>query len=227
MPTTRRNFLRTVAASTAVAALGKGSLAITPDEALQKQLAADPLRPQFHLLPAKNWMNDPNGPMYWKGQYHMFFQYNPSAAVWGDMHWNHAVSPDMIHWRHMPVALAPTPDWDDADGCFTGSAVDDRGTATILYTGVKSVAVERATLRDGTCEVGKNIRSQSSNRLTIRNWRVFATHFCFVRETTGFSAWPPAISKEAAACCCTVPKICARGKLSTNWPLASGRKKIT
>ncbi|TMP89744.1 MAG: glycoside hydrolase family 32 protein [Verrucomicrobia bacterium] len=45
-------------------------------------------------------MNDPNGPIYWKGRYHMFFQYNPHAAVWGDMHWAHAVSPDMIHWRH-------------------------------------------------------------------------------------------------------------------------------
>ncbi|HET8965156.1 MAG TPA: glycoside hydrolase family 32 protein, partial [Candidatus Acidoferrum sp.] len=90
-------------------------------------------------------MNDPNGPIYWKGQYHMFFQYNPNAAVWGNMHWAHAVSPDMIHWRHMPVALAPTPGWDDADGCFTGSAVDDNGTAAILYTGVKSVAAEHAT----------------------------------------------------------------------------------
>jgi beta-fructofuranosidase len=94
-------------------------------------------------------MNDPNGPIYWKGHYHMFFQYNPSAAVWGDMHWAHAVSEDLIHWRHLPIALAPTPGWDDADGCFTGSAVDDRGTATILYTGVKTVAPELATLRDG------------------------------------------------------------------------------
>src|SRR5260221_8674287 len=59
-------------------------------------LAADPRRPQFHLLPARNWMNDPNGPIYWKGHYHMFFQYNPHAAVWGDMHWYHSVSPDMV-----------------------------------------------------------------------------------------------------------------------------------
>jgi beta-fructofuranosidase len=173
MPTTRRDFLRTVAASTAVAALGKGSLAITPDEALQKQLAADPLRPQFHLLPAKNWMNDPNGPMYWKGQYHMFFQYNPNAAVWGDMHWNHAVSPDMIHWRHMPVALAPTPGWDDADGCFTGSAVDDRGTATILYTGVKSVSVERATLRDGTHNFREVQCLATSTDPQLRSWKKY------------------------------------------------------
>ena len=90
---------------------------------MQARLAADPLRPQFHLLPVKSWMNDPNGPILWNGLYHMFYQYNPNAAVWGDMHWNHAVSEDMIHWHHMPIALAPTPGWDDADGCFTGSAV--------------------------------------------------------------------------------------------------------
>src|ERR1700685_4165030 len=119
------------------------------DSNLRARLATEPLRPQFHLLPAKNWMNDPNGPIYWKGHYHMFFQYNPNAAVWGDMHWAHAVSDDMIHWRHLPIALAPTPGWDDADGCFTGSAVDNHGAATILYTGVKTTSPDRATLRDG------------------------------------------------------------------------------
>src|SRR5664279_4566501 len=72
------------------------------------RLAMDPQRPQFHLLPAANWMNDPNGPIYWKGKYHMCFQYNPNAAVWGDMHWDHAISPDMVRWKHLPVALAPT-----------------------------------------------------------------------------------------------------------------------
>ena len=113
------------------------------------QLAADPLRPQFHLLPKRNWMNDPNGPIFWNGNYHMFFQYNPNAAVWGDMHWNHAVSPDMVHWKHLPIALAPTPGGPDADGCFSGSAVIHDGVPTFLYTGVKSVSPAEATLRDG------------------------------------------------------------------------------
>src|SRR6266852_2403694 len=120
------------------------------EQVSQARLAADPLRPQFHLLPARNWMNDPNGPIHWNGQYHLFFQYNPNAAVWGDMHWAHAMSPDMIHWRHLPIALAPTPGGYDSDGCFSGSAVDDHGTATFVFTGVKSVPPENATLRDGT-----------------------------------------------------------------------------
>jgi beta-fructofuranosidase len=145
----RRHFLKSTAAAATVAALHPKNLFAQNDDALQKKLAADPLRPQFHLLPAKNWMNDPNGPIFWRGKYHMFFQYNPNSAVWGDMHWNHAVSDDMIHWKHEPIALAPTPTGDDSDGCFTGSAVNDNGTATIIYTGVKSVSADRATLRDG------------------------------------------------------------------------------
>jgi beta-fructofuranosidase len=141
----RRYFLKSSAALAALTALDPTKLLVADE----KNLAADPLRPQYHLLPAKNWMNDPNGPFYWRGKYHMFFQYNPNSAVWGDMHWNHTVSDDMIHWRHLPIALAPTPNGDDADGCFTGSAVDYDGVATIIYTGVKSVSKDRATLRDG------------------------------------------------------------------------------
>lgn len=155
MRRTRRGFLRAAAATGALAAL-RGARAVSGvgafrcDVVSKAQLATDSLRPQFHLLPARNWMNDPNGPIYWKGSYHMFFQYNPNAAVWGNMHWAHAVSPDMIHWKHLPMALAPTPGGYDSEGCFSGSAVDDGGTATFLYTGVKSVPPHEATLRDGT-----------------------------------------------------------------------------
>jgi len=100
------------------------------------ELAADPQRPQYHLLPPANWMNDPNGPIYWDGKYHMFYQYNPNGAYWGDMHWGHAISDDMVHWKHLPVALAPTPGGPDKDGVFSGCAVIDNGTPTVVYTGV-------------------------------------------------------------------------------------------
>jgi len=122
-------------------------------EALAKptpqELAADPRRPQFHLLPAANWMNDPNGPIYWRGKYHMFYQYNPNGAYWGDMHWAHATSPDMIHWTHLPIALSPTPGGPDAGGCFTGTTVIDAGAVTAIYTGVVSAPENQATIRDG------------------------------------------------------------------------------
>ena len=100
MSASRREFVsRLLAAPLATIPASKlfHSFAFFSSDDLQQRLAADPLRPQFHLLPAKNWMNDPNGPIFWNGMYHMFFQYNPNAAVWGDMHWAHAVSPDMIH----------------------------------------------------------------------------------------------------------------------------------
>jgi len=176
----RREFVK-ASASAAVLASARPKLSLlyglnsASDDALQARLAADPLRPQFHLLPAKNWMNDPNGPIYWKGHYHMFFQYNPNAAVWGDMHWAHAVSDDMIHWRHLPIALAPTPGWDDADGCFTGSAVDDNGVATILYTGVKTVPPERATLRDGVHNFRETVCLATSGDPQLRAWTKWKT----------------------------------------------------
>jgi beta-fructofuranosidase len=99
--------------------------------------AGDHQRPKYHFLPAANWMNDPNGPIFWKGKYHMFYQYNPHGAFWGSMHWGHAVSTDMIHWKHLPIALAPTPGAPDKDGVFSGCAVDNNGVPTIIYTGTK------------------------------------------------------------------------------------------
>src|SRR5690349_10007103 len=124
MNLSRRSVLASLAAAAAATATEPVHRAVGAmlhsDEA---QPISDTLRPGFHLLPARGWMNDPCGPVYWRGQYHMFHQYNPHAAVWGDMHWAHAVSPDMVHWKRLPVALAPTPNGPDAQGCFTGSAI--------------------------------------------------------------------------------------------------------
>ena len=173
MVSSRRNFLQKASAFGALSALARFDRSLFgpfSDDALRPKLANDPLRPQFHLLPAKNWMNDPNGPIYWHGLYHMFFQYNPNAAVWGDMHWNHAVSEDMIHWRHLPIALAPTPGWADAGGCFTGSAVDDNGVAAILYTGVQETSFERATLRDGHHNFRETQCLATSSDPQLRTW---------------------------------------------------------
>ena len=144
MQSNRRRFLTGMAAMASLAVVNR-ALAAEDSNAL----AADPRRPRFHLLPAANWMNDPNGPIYWNGKYHMFFQYNPHAAVWGDMHWYHSVSPDMVHWKHLPVAFAPTPGGPDSEGVFTGTAVVRDGQVVVLYTAVRSVPEEQATIRDG------------------------------------------------------------------------------
>jgi beta-fructofuranosidase len=93
-------------------------------------------KPLFHLSPMTGWMNDPNGFSIYKEQYHMFYQYHPYDKVWGPMHWGHAVSADLIRWEYRPCALAPDM-WYDAEGCFSGSAVEtDDGRHLLIYTGV-------------------------------------------------------------------------------------------
>jgi fructan beta-fructosidase len=78
-------------------------------------------RPQFHFTPERNWMNDPNGLVYHDGEYHLFYQYNPHGDRWGHMSWGHAVSPDLLHWQHLPVALLE----ENGIMIFSGSAVAD------------------------------------------------------------------------------------------------------
>jgi fructan beta-fructosidase len=81
----------------------------------------EPHRLQFHFSPDSMWMNDPNGMVYFAGEYHMFYQYYPDDIVWGPMHWGHAISKDLIHWEHMPIAIYP----DSLGWIFSGSAVAD------------------------------------------------------------------------------------------------------
>ena len=94
-------------------------------------------RPAFHLSSRVGWMNDPNGFSFYKGEYHLFYQYHPYDSHWGPMHWGHAVSTDLLRWRYLPAALAPDAPY-DRDGCFSGSAVTlPDGRQMLMYTGVR------------------------------------------------------------------------------------------
>ncbi len=107
-------------------------------EEIAAQLIPDSARPSFHLSARSGWMNDPNGFCFYKGKYHLFYQYYPYESKWGSMHWGHAVSDDLLHWEYLPCALAPdTPA--DQDGCFSGSAVElPDGRQLLMYTGVRT-----------------------------------------------------------------------------------------
>ena len=117
-------------------------------EFIQGQQIKEEERPAFHITPYVGWMNDPNGFSYYKGEYHLFYQYNPYSTHWDSMHWGHVVSKDLLHWNYVPTALAPDEDYDKI-GCFSGSAIElEDGKQLLLYTAVGQETMEDGTVRD-------------------------------------------------------------------------------
>ena len=90
---------------------------------------------KIHFKAPGCWINDPNGFIWYKGEYHLFYQCFPYSAQWGRMHWGHAVSRDLVHWEEKGIALFPSKT-DDRSGCFSGSAVEYDNKMYIFYTGV-------------------------------------------------------------------------------------------
>jgi fructan beta-fructosidase len=101
-------------------------------------------RPQFHFTPEKGWMNDPNGLVYYDGEYHLFYQHYPDSTVWGPMHWGHAISKDLVSWEHLPIALYP----DSLGYIFSGSIVVDEKNTTGFQTGKEKPLVAIFTYHD-------------------------------------------------------------------------------
>lgn len=115
-------------------------------------MTADRTSPRLHVRPAAGqWCNDPNGPLFHDGRYHLFFQHNPERPVWGGIHWGHASSADLLDWEDHGIALAPTPGTPDAGGAWSGCTVAEDGVPTAVYTGmartdgIGSVMLARAT----------------------------------------------------------------------------------
>ena len=118
-----------------------------PHALAQEPSYDQPWRPQYHFTPPQNFMNDANGTVFYKGEYHLFYQYNPEGQVWGHMSWGHAVSTDMVHWQNLPVALREDPDhymvysgsavvdWENSSGLCKNPDPQDHSCLIAIYTG--------------------------------------------------------------------------------------------
>ncbi|AGX43051.1 glycoside hydrolase family 32 protein [Clostridium saccharobutylicum] len=129
-------------------------------------------REQYHYSPAKAWTNDPNGMVYFDGEYHLFYQYNPDASVWGPMHWGHAVSKDLIHWTELPIALTP----DDGGTIYSGSAVVDKDNTSGFFDGIEGGGLVAIYTQDYKDENGNEKQKQSIAYSTDngRTWTKYA-----------------------------------------------------
>jgi fructan beta-fructosidase len=127
-----------------------------------------PYRPQYHFTPVRNWNNDPNGLVYYQGEYHLFYQYYPGGMRWGPMHWGHAVSSDLFHWKDLPVALYP----DSLGYIFSGSAVVDQHNTAGFQRGKEKTLVAIFTYDNPKTHVESQAIAYSTDR--GRTWTKYA-----------------------------------------------------
>lgn len=128
-------------------------------------------RAQVHFTPPEKWMNDPNGMVYFEGEYHLFYQHHPQGTTWGPMHWGHAISTDLVHWEHRPIALEP----DENGQIFSGSAVVDWEDTSGFFGG-KPGLVAIFTHADAYPGTGRPRQRQSIaySQDKGRTWTVYA-----------------------------------------------------
>ncbi len=143
-----------------------------------EKVNADAYRPKYHFSAPKGWLNDPNGFGYFNGEWHLFYQHNPRAPRWGRMSWGHAISGDLVNWRHLPIALKPKTFLDNFLGCFSGSAIEHNGKLCLMYTGVpffkqhQALAYSRGGIKFKkvpTPVIGSEIRPPHSGIFSFRD----------------------------------------------------------
>jgi len=168
---------------------------------ISSTLANDRHRPRVHLLPPSLWLNDPNGPLHFRGRYHLFYQYAPAIDNFATKYWGHAVSTDLVHWKNVGIALAPTAGGPDKNGCWSGSAVVVDGIPTIVYTGATwSAESERAERAKGIIPERQMVAiAADPNDPNLTRWIKIAENPVLAAPPEGIRAvgWrDPAVWKE-------------------------------
>ncbi len=131
--------------------------------------ADQPWRPRYHFTPPENWMNDPNGLVFFEGEYHLFYQYAPEGFVLSPLHWGHAVSEDLVHWEHLPIAIYPD---ETLGNAYSGSAVvDESNTSGLCQNGGGCLA---ALFTHSGGEDGLQKQSLAISHDKGRSWEMFA-----------------------------------------------------
>ena len=153
----------------------------------------EPYRPQVQFSPERNWTNDPNGLVFFDGEYHLFYQYNPFGGTWGHMSWGHAVSRDLLHWRELPVAIPEH----DGEMAFTGSIVVDEQNTSGLCHGGKPCLVAVYTGHRGEGNSQREVQNLAASQDRGRTWQFYSQNPVLDRGLTDFR--DPSVSWLAEA----------------------------
>ena len=186
------------------------ALALTlPTPAQTKQ---EPFRPQVHFSPQQHWTNDPNGLVFFDGEYHLFFQYNPFGNTWGHMSWGHAVSRDLLHWTELPVAIPEAPTSHGEEMVFTGSVVIDEGNTSGLCLNNKPCMVAVYTAHTGYDKHPEHIHQTQALAVSQdhgRTWTRYANNPVLDLGIADFRdpsvTWQPALKRWLMAV--SLPKV--------------------
>ncbi|MDP9693318.1 UNVERIFIED_ORG: sucrose-6-phosphate hydrolase SacC (GH32 family) [Arthrobacter globiformis] len=141
-------------------------------------------RPAYHYTPQQNWMNDPNGMVFYKGVYHLYYQHNPSGNQWGNMSWGHATSTDLVHWKEQPLAIAT----DDQQDVFSGSVVVDKNNSSGLGTAENPplVAIFTSAYKDASPYKGLQAQSLAYSLDEGKTWTKYSGNPVLNRNSANF-----------------------------------------
>ncbi|GIM30378.1 levanase [Clostridium polyendosporum] len=137
-------------------------------------------RPQYHYTPDTGWMNDPNGMVYYKGEYHLFYQYYPNSTVWGPMHWGHAVSKDLVNWTQEPISLYPDKNGD----IFSGSVVVDWNNSSGFFNDTPD-KTGLVALFTNACGAGGQEQSIAYSKDNGKTWTEYSANPVIPNQGTG------------------------------------------